>query len=330
MEILSCSIRMDIFKRNRFDGIRDRFDLDSDGDDCYDVIEAGFKDKVLLDDEDGQLGDSPITVDSLGRVTSGLLGDGYTDPLDRDSDGTKDYKQYGQSIADAIINQSSLELLSSGSGSFVITASVPGGDKITYQWQESRDDGVSWFNVPEEAPYSGTTTNTLTLTQPSSELSGYKYRIILTIPSYVCAEIPVDLEVSLTVYPDNDKDGVRDSEDDDDDNDGILDTWEGDGDADQDGIKNKFDLDSDGDGCDDVIEAGYLDANADGRLGPEDIYYLLILLTSEGINTINGNGRVNGHGGYDGEPNDLDNNFVYDFLEEGAPVRIILSRLSYC
>ena len=301
------------------DGIRNRFDLDSDGDDCYDVIEAGFKDKVLLDDEDGQLGDSPITVDSLGRVTSGLLGDGYTDPLDRDSDGTKDYKQYGQSIADAIINQSSLELLSSGSGSFVITASVPGGDKITYQWQESRDDGVSWFNVPEEAPYSGTTTNTLTLTQPSSELSGYKYRIILTIPSYVCAEIPVDLEVSLTVYPDNDKDGVRDSKDDDDDNDGILDTWEGDGDADQDGIKNKFDLDSDGDGCNDVIEAGYLDANADGRLGPEDILFI-DSLTSEGINTINGNGRVNGHGGYDGEPNDLDNNFVYDFLEEGAPV----------
>ena len=167
--------------------------------------------------------------------------------------------------------------------------------------------------------HSGTTTNTLTLTQPSSELSGYKYRIILTIPSYVCAEIPVDLEVSLTVYPDNDKDGVRDSEDDDDDNDGILDTWEGDGDADQDGIKNKFDLDSDGDGCNDVIEAGYLDANADGRLGPEDILFI-DSLTSEGINTINTNGRVNGHGGYDGEPNDLDNNFVYDFLEEGAPV----------
>ena len=300
------------------DGIRNRFDLDSDGDNCLDVKEAGFKDKVLLDDEDGQLGDSPITVDSLGRVTSGLLGDGYTDPLDRDSDGTKDYKQYGQSIANAIINNASLEMLSSGTGSYTITASVPGGDKITYQWQESRDDGVSWFNVPEEAPYSGTTTNTLTLTQPSSDLSGYRYRILLTIPSYVCAEIPVDLEATLTVYPDNDKDGVRDSQDDDDDNDGILDIYEGNGDADQDGIKNSFDPDSDGDGCLDVIEAGYLDANADGKLGPEDSLYLNYL-NSEGINTINSNGRVNGHGGY-GVPNDLDNNSVYDFLEEGAPI----------
>ena len=209
-------------------------------------------------------------------------------------------------------------MLSSGTGSFTITASVPGGDAIGYQWQESRDGGVSYFDVPEEAPYSGTNTKTLTLTQPSSDLSGYKYRVLLTISSYVCAVVPIDLEVSLIVYPDNDKDGIRDNVDQDDDNDGILDTYEGSGDVDQDGIINKFDPDSDGDGCNDVIEAGYTDANGDGMLGPEDIIFI-DSLTSSGDNTVNSDGRVNGHGGY-GVPNDLDNNGVYDFLEEGAPI----------
>ena len=56
------------------DGIRNRFDLDSDGDGCFDVKEAGFTDKVLDESEDGILGDNrPYTVDSLGRITSGLL-----------------------------------------------------------------------------------------------------------------------------------------------------------------------------------------------------------------------------------------------------------------
>ena len=72
---------------------------------------------------------------------------------------------------------------------------------------------------------------------------------------------------------DNDKDGVRDAVDQDDDNDGILDTYEGTGnqDNDQDGILNRFDLDSDGDGCLDVIEAGFLDANGDGIIGPDHV-----------------------------------------------------------
>ena len=65
------------------DGIRNRFDLDSDGDGCFDVLEAGFTDKVLDTSDDGILGDNrPYTVDSLGRITSGLLGDGYTTPND--------------------------------------------------------------------------------------------------------------------------------------------------------------------------------------------------------------------------------------------------------
>jgi len=308
------------------DGLRNRFDLDSDGDGCYDVIEAGFTDKILDSNNDGILGDNkPYTVDSLGRITSGLLGDGYSTPDDADNNGVKDFLQFGQNILNAVLNNSSLTMLASGTGSFKITASVPSGDVILYQWQESRDGGTSWFNVPEQAPYSGTQTSELTLTQPDAALTGYKYRVLLTIPSYVCSTMPLNLDADLTVYPDNDKDGVRDSHDEDDDNDGILDSYEGTGnqDNDQDGIPNRFDLDADGDGCLDVLEAGFLDANGDGLIGPDSVITMFVdSLNSLGVQSISSSGRVNSFGGYT-EPSDLDNNGTYDFLEEGAPITAV-------
>ncbi|MEM7161547.1 MAG: hypothetical protein AAF487_03810 [Bacteroidota bacterium] len=56
------------------DGMPNHQDLDSDGDGCFDVKEAGFTDG----DDDGELGSSPLTVDAMGIVTSGI--DGYTSP----------------------------------------------------------------------------------------------------------------------------------------------------------------------------------------------------------------------------------------------------------
>ena len=146
-----------------------RFDLDSDGDGCFDVKEAGFTDKVLDESEDGILGDNkPYTVDSLGRITSGLLGDGYTTPNDLDNNGVKDFLQFGQNVINAGLSSDNLTLLSSGTGSFSITASIPTGDLILYQWQESRDNGNTWFDVPEVSPYSGTKTNKIVFTQARS------------------------------------------------------------------------------------------------------------------------------------------------------------------
>ena len=121
--------------------------------------------------------------------------------------------------------------------------------------------------------------------------------------------------MDLIVYPDNDKDGIKDSEDQDDDNDGILDTFEGTGDLDQDGVDNIFDLDSDGDGCSDVIEAGYTDTNGDGTIGSESTLHI------DSAN-VGSNGRILGSGGY-GTPNDLDGNGIHDFLEEGAAISAI-------
>ena len=61
------------------------YDLDSDNDGCNDVIEGGYSDPNL----DGLLGDNPVTVDANGKVTSGT--DGYTTPLDQNSNNVQDY-----------------------------------------------------------------------------------------------------------------------------------------------------------------------------------------------------------------------------------------------
>lgn len=63
------------------DGTPDHLDLDSDGDGCNDVLEAGFTDG----DDDGVLGSAPVTVDSDGLVTSGV--DGYTGTTSYVTDG---------------------------------------------------------------------------------------------------------------------------------------------------------------------------------------------------------------------------------------------------
>ncbi len=60
------------------DNIGDFLEIDSDGDGCTDLVEAGYSDG----EGDGILGSNPVTVNEVGKVTSGT--DGYTNPLDND------------------------------------------------------------------------------------------------------------------------------------------------------------------------------------------------------------------------------------------------------
>ena len=83
--------------------------------------------------------------------------------------------------------------------------------------------------------------------------------------------------------------------------------------SDGDNLADAFDIDSDGDGCFDVIEAGFLDPDNDGRLQQAP-------LTIDD-NTVDDNGLVIGHN-YDSLPNDFDNNAVYDFQELANPAEI--------
>ena len=109
------------------DGIPNQFDLDSDGDGCFDVNEAGFRD----DDDDGILGKSPVVEDSLGLVISddynAPVNDGYTTPNDSDNNGISDYKEVGSSIfVQASMDNSKLKIKTKGT-----TLTYNGGYPIT-------------------------------------------------------------------------------------------------------------------------------------------------------------------------------------------------------
>ncbi len=72
---------------------------------------------------------------------------------------------------------------------------------FTYQWQETRNNGITWNNVANGGVYSGANTNTLTLTgvtrSAGSDMNNYKYRCIIGAPP--CAGTVTSNEALLTV-----------------------------------------------------------------------------------------------------------------------------------
>ena len=224
------------------DGIPNHFDLDADGDGCYDVIEAGFSDG----DNNGILGVNPISIDSLGLVTSSS--DGYSDPLDMDGNDVDDFMELGSSII-IKTNPSSVSIIETRNARYEVEVIAEG--TLLYQWQSSEDSGATWLNISDDIIYSGSNTSILTLNNAPIEFNDYQFRVNISTPAFVC-DSDIFSSVALTVLPDNDRDGIADEDDLDDDNDGILDIYEGNSDVDGDGIINSFDLDSDGDGCFDI------------------------------------------------------------------------------
>ena len=107
------------------DGIPNHFDLDSDGDGCLDAVEAGFGDG----DDDGALGNSPVTVDSLGLVTS--ASDGYTTPADNDGSGGYDFLEFG-TIAVLISSPDTIQTTEGATPYFVAKGTAVGGAMNNY------------------------------------------------------------------------------------------------------------------------------------------------------------------------------------------------------
>ncbi|MEO7445435.1 MAG: M36 family metallopeptidase [Ferruginibacter sp.] len=72
------------------------------------------------------------------------------------------------------------------------------GTTITYQWQESVNGGA-WFNITNGGTYSGTNTNTLTISPVNAGLNGHSYRVIVSGPP--CGAVTSN-EAILTVNAD--------------------------------------------------------------------------------------------------------------------------------
>lgn len=143
------------------DGIANYIDSDSDGDGCNDVIEAGFTDA----NNDGYLGNSipPNTID-IGMVV--VTTDGYTTP------NPNFLIPIPINIYTQPANRSECELKST---SFTIDTNTVD----SYQWQFSSDNGATWTNIINSTTYSGSTTNTLTISHIPASIDGYQYRVEL-------------------------------------------------------------------------------------------------------------------------------------------------------
>jgi gliding motility-associated-like protein len=149
------------------DSFNNYIDLDSDSDGCKDVTEAGFSDS----NNDGLLGSiTPPTVNINGIVTNGS---GYTIP-------NTDYI----TAAPIIIttqpsNKVACELEST---LFTITTNAV----TSYQWQVSIDNGITWTNIINNTTYTGTTTASLTVSNVTPSMVGYKYRVFLNKTGNSC------------------------------------------------------------------------------------------------------------------------------------------------
>ncbi|MBC2839150.1 Ig-like domain-containing protein [Robiginitalea sp. SC105] len=172
------------------DGLANHMDLDSDGDGCPDVLEAGFSDG----DSDGILADAPTSVNAAGRVTGTNQTDGYTAPADRDSDLTDDFLQ-AESAASVTGQPTNQVLLAGQNGAF--SAITDQAD--TYQWQVSTNGGGSFTDLVDDGTYSGTQTGTLTLNAVQLTMNGYLYRVRVDNPSYVCGTEAISNTGTLSV-----------------------------------------------------------------------------------------------------------------------------------
>ncbi|MEN2489541.1 MBG domain-containing protein [Flavobacterium sp. B11] len=72
-------------------------------------------------------------------------------------------------------NPSSIAICSGGTTTFSVTAS----NATAYKWQVDNGQGGGFVDVQNNAPYSGITTSTLTITGAPAAFNGYKYRAVV-------------------------------------------------------------------------------------------------------------------------------------------------------
>jgi subtilisin-like proprotein convertase family protein len=97
-----------------------------------------------------------------------------------------------------VVQPSNRSVCVGGTTSFTVTA--PGGP-FSYQWQETRNNGLTWSNVSNGGVYSGATTNTLTLTGVTRsapiDMNNFRYRCVVTTSP--CPGSFTSSEATLTV-----------------------------------------------------------------------------------------------------------------------------------
>jgi gliding motility-associated-like protein len=171
------------------DSIFSYIDLDSDGDLCSDVIEAGFSDA----NGDNYLGDGNIVVDTTPDSTSGQglvtnASDGYTLPNSVYLiDGT------------IIITTQPLDTEVCDTSDTVI--SIIGSPEDSIKWELSTDGGNNWNPITDGALYSGSSTNNLNVLAVPLTYNNYKYRAFLNRTDNICGIYSNEMTLTVNSLP---------------------------------------------------------------------------------------------------------------------------------
>ena len=170
---------VETFMDNDVDGYSNLLDLDSDNDGCADVLEAGFEDP----DNDGIVGSYPVVVDSQGLV-QGVIA--YETPLDENENGDFDFLEYGSDFAPIVDLPNQINYQINETVLFII--STLSSTNVSYQWQRSLDEGLSYSDIYDSLKFSGVNTSELTLNNADYPDNGSLYRVKLTPLAFACAQ----------------------------------------------------------------------------------------------------------------------------------------------
>ncbi|MEX0274517.1 MAG: FG-GAP-like repeat-containing protein [Flavobacteriaceae bacterium] len=151
----------------------DFVELDSDNDGCEDVLEAGYTENSGATGELQGTGYHATT----GLVTGNI--DGYTPPLDGDTNTVFDFREAGN--APTITTQPPDTQTCPGCDTAI---TVVASNTDTYQWQIF--NGSIWVDLSDSGIHGGTNTSTLTITNASTSDNGNQYRVIISNSSYIC------------------------------------------------------------------------------------------------------------------------------------------------
>jgi len=162
------------------DGTYDSYELDADGDTCNDVDEAGYTDA----NGDGILGNTPVIINtSNGLVIGTSVVDGYTTPLDIDSNSILDFQQDNTPI----ITTEPIDITVCLNDDAVFTIVTNDDTNNEFQWQV--DTGGGYVDI------SGETASSYTVLNVALADVGNKYRVLITYCNTVASA-----EAELSVY----------------------------------------------------------------------------------------------------------------------------------